>query len=117
MSIVVSREEGSVKAILVILILIFACYAGFQFAMPYYRHSALKSDAVDLARVSLGQADKLRASIIERAGELNVPVRQDKILVERAGPNTMHVSMSWSEEVNILGVYQKTLDFSIDITE
>lgn len=117
MSIVVSREEGSVKAILVILILIFACYAGFQFAMPYYRHSALKSDAIEMARVSLGHADKLHASIIERARELNVPIQEENILVEKAGSTAMHVSMSWSEEVNILGMYQKTLDFSIDITE
>lgn len=114
---ILSREEGYVKPILVIAILILACYIGFQFAMPYYRHAALKSDTKELARVSLGHAGKLRESIIERAGELNVPVREDTILVEKTASNAMHVSMSWAEEVDIFGLYRKTLDFSIDITE
>jgi hypothetical protein len=111
------RDDGFIKSVLVILVLVMACYVGFQFGMPYYRYEALKSESVELARVSLGNAGKLRESILERAGELKVPLQQDSLIVEKAANNRMHVNMSWSEEVDIFGIYQKTLAMTVDFVE
>ena len=112
-----SRKDGFIKPVLIIVILIFTVYAGIEYGMPYYRYSMFKSDAEQLARVSLGRVDKLRDSLMGRAGELKVPLSSDNLYVERGPNNTMRVSAMWYDDVDILGIYQKTLQFNIDIDE
>jgi len=112
-----SRENGYIKPILSILVLVFLVYAGIQFGMPYYRHSVFKSDAEQLARVSLGRVDKLKNSLAERAEELKIPLAYDEIYVERGAGNTMRVSAMWHEKVNILGLYEKNIEFTVNLTE
>lgn len=112
-----SKQDGYIKPVLTILLLVFLVYAGIQFGMPYYRYSAFKSDATELARVSLGRVDKLKNSLTERADELNLPLSYDDIYVDRGPNRTMHVTAIWHENVDILGLYHKTLEFNIDILE
>jgi len=112
-----SRKDGFIKPVLIIVILALLVYGGIEYGMPYYRYSMFKSDAEQLARVSLGRVDKLRETLMERAGELKIPLSSDNLYVERGPNNTMRVSAMWYEDVDVLGVYQKTLQFNIDITE
>ncbi|MCG2721985.1 MAG: hypothetical protein L6290_08235 [Thermodesulfovibrionales bacterium] len=110
------NEKGFIKVLFVILLLIFLGYAGFQFGMPYFRHSAFKADVKELARVSLGQVDKTKAQVFERAQELNIPVSEEDIKVSKT-EKTVIVTTAWSETVDILGFYQKRLNFDIRIEE
>lgn len=111
-----NNEKGFVKVLFVILLLIFLGYAGFQFGIPYYRYSAFKADTKELARVSLGQVDKTKEQVFERAQELNIPLSAEDISVTKT-EKTVIVTTAWSETVDILGLYQKRLDFDIRIEE
>lgn len=113
---ILSKEKGYVKPLLVVLILIASVYTGYRFGMPYYRYSALKSDAKQMARVSLGRADKLKEMILEKAEELKVPVTEEDIFVEKR-TKSVYVRLSWSEDVDIMGVYGKKLHFNIEFDE
>ncbi|UCG77962.1 MAG: hypothetical protein JSV21_10405 [Nitrospirota bacterium] len=110
------NEKGFIKPLLIILVLAFFAYAGFQFAMPYYRHAAMKSEAKEVARISLGREDKLRSMIMAAIDEYKIPINQDSIWISKTASG-MHVRMQWSEEVDILGFYQKRLYFDIDVIE
>jgi len=110
------NEQGYIKFIFVVLLLIFIGYAGVQFGMPYYRYSAFKSDAKEYARIALGDVNKTKEYLLERATELKIPVTEEQILVTKT-ENTIRVKTEWSETVDILGFYQKRLNFSINIEE
>ncbi len=113
---VIRNERGYIKSVLSIALLIFIVYAGLQFGMPYYRHSAFKTDAKELARISIGDPEKTRVQIFERAQELKLPLEEKDIVVTKSTRGT-RVQASWSETVDILGIYQKTFDFTVDVEE
>jgi hypothetical protein len=87
---------------------------GIQFGMPYYKYSAFKSDIKEMVRVSVGDIRKTKTEVLERAKELKIPVGEEEVDVQKKG-NVIAVTTSWTETVDLLGVYQKTLDFEINI--
>lgn len=104
------------KAIFWLVILALLVYSGFQFGIPYYRYTAFKTDAKEIARISLGEVEKTRAQIFLRAQELNIPIEEKEIVVTRTD-KLVRVKVSWSESVNLFGIYQKTLNFTVNIQE
>jgi len=104
------------KAIFWLVILALLVYSGFQFGIPYYRYTAFKTDAKEIARISLGEVEKTRAQIFLRAQELNIPIEEKEIMVTRTD-KLVRVKVSWSESVNLFGIYQKTLNFTVNIQE
>ncbi|TAL25268.1 MAG: hypothetical protein EPN94_05565 [Nitrospirae bacterium] len=108
-----NNEDGFFKFAFVAALIAFAIYAGLQFGMPQYRYSTLKTDATEFARISL-DIEKTKAQIAERAVELKVPITEKDIEVVREG-NLVKVRASWSETVDILGLYQKKFVFNLDI--
>lgn len=104
------------KAIFWLVILALLVYSGFQFGMPYYRYTAFKTDVKEIARISLGEVEKTRAQIFLRAQELNIPIEEKEIVVTRTD-TLVRVKVSWSESVNLFGIYQKTLNFTVNIQE
>jgi hypothetical protein len=113
---VCTNEKGYIKFIFVTIILVFCAYVGVKFGIPYYKHSAFKSDVQELARISLGDTDKTRAQIFERARELKIPLEEKAIMVTRTD-NSVRVKTAWEDTVDVLGFYQKTLKFSVDVEE
>jgi len=110
------NEKGFIKVLFVILLLIFLGYAGFQFGMPYFRYSAFKSDVKELTRISLGQVERTKTQVLEKAQEFKIPISEKDIKVTKTEA-TVIVRTNWSETVDILGLYQKRLDFDINIEE
>lgn len=113
---VLNNENGFIKFIFVVALLAFSIYAGIKFGMPYYRYSAFKSDAKELARISIGDAEKTRAQIFERAQELELPLEENDIKVTKT-VRGVRVQASWSETVDLLGLYQKKFNFAVDEEE
>ncbi len=113
---VLNNENGFIKFIFVVALLAFSIYAGIKFGMPYYRYSAFKSDAKELARISIGDAEKTRAQIFERAQELKLPLEENDIKVTKT-VRGVRVQASWSETVDLLGLYQKKFNFAVDEEE
>jgi preprotein translocase subunit SecF len=111
------NEEGFFKVVFVLLLIAFFMYAGFQFGMPFYRYTSFKTEAKEIARVSVsGDVERTKAQVFERAQELNIPLKEKDIEVIKT-TRGMRVKTAWAEEVDILGIYQKTFDFSIDVEE
>lgn len=113
---ILNNEKGFIKFVFVTALLVFLVYTGIKFGMPYYRYSALKSDAKELARISTGDTEKTKAQIFERAQELKLPLEEKKIEVTTTGRG-VRIQTSWSETVDVLGLYQKKFNFAIDIEE
>lgn len=113
---VLNNEKGFIKFVFVTAVIAFLVYAGIQFGMPYFRYSAFKSDARELARISLGDVEKTRIQLFERAQELKIPIEEKAIMVTKT-QKTVQVNTSWSETVDLLGLYQKRLDFTVNIEE
>jgi hypothetical protein len=113
---VLGNENGFIKFIFVILVLASLVYAGLKFGMPYYRYSAFKSDVKELARISIGETQKTKAQIFERAQELNLPLEENDITVVNTVKG-VRVRASWSETVDLLGLYQKKFNFAVDEEE
>ncbi|MDP3261003.1 MAG: hypothetical protein Q8M34_10550 [Thermodesulfovibrionales bacterium] len=112
-----NNERGFFKFVFVIGLIAFLMYAGFQLGMPFYRYTSFKTDAKEIARVSVsGDIERARAQVFERAQELNIPIKEKDIEVVKT-TRGMRVKTAWSEEVDILGIYQKTFDFTIDVEE
>jgi predicted membrane protein len=103
------------KGIFWILLLVFLAYLGFKFGVPYYRYLAFKADTKEIVKISIDVKDdeKIRNKIFERAQELKVPIEKDDIEISRT-ERVLRVRISWFEVVDIYGIYQKTLTFSID---
>lgn len=113
---VLSNEKGFIKFLFVTALLAFCIYSGIKFGMPYYRYSAFKSDSKELARVSLGDAERTKVQILEKAEEFHIPISAEDLTVTRK-EKTVRVQTSWSETVDILGLYQKKINFDMDIEE
>lgn len=111
-----NNEKGFIKFILTLIILILLVYAGIVFGKPYYKYSALKSDAKQIARITVGEVDRAKEQVLERAHELKIPLSKDKITVTKT-EKTVRIRTSWSETVDYLGLYQKTFNFKIDVEE
>ncbi len=110
------NEKGFVKVALILIILVLCVYVGFKIGMPYYRYSAFKSDAKEIARIGLGDVERTKTMLIEKAHELKIPVEEDAISVIRK-EKTVQVNTSWTETVDFMGIYQKDFSFNIDIEE
>lgn len=113
---VLNNEKGFIKFLFVMAVLAFLVYVGIKFGMPYYRYSALKSEAKEIARISLGDIDKTRTQIFEKAQDLKIPIEEKAIMVTKT-EKTVRVKTSWSERVDILGIYERNLKFVINIEE
>lgn len=110
------NNDGFIKPLLVIAIMAFLVYSGIQFGVPYYRYSAFKSEAKEIARIELGQVEKTRAQIFEAAQNQKIPIEAEDIQITKK-TNTIRIQTSWSVDVDILGLYQRTLHFTVDVEE
>jgi hypothetical protein len=111
-----NNEKGFIKVALTLTILALLVYAGIEFGRPYYKYSALKSDAKEIARITIGEVERAKEQVLERAQELKIPLTEDKITVTKT-EKTVRIRTSWSETVDFLGLYQKTFHFKIDVEE
>lgn len=110
------RQDGFVRPVLCLASLAFIVYSGFQFGLPYYRYSGFNNEARDIVRVGHGNPEKIKARIYKTALDLKVPLEADDIKVTLKD-QTLQVRTSWAEEVDLLGIYHKTLYFYIDIED
>ncbi|MBM4140280.1 MAG: hypothetical protein FJ242_02130 [Nitrospira sp.] len=104
------------RAIFWLVILVLHVYAGFQFGMPYYRYTAFKSDVKEIAKVSIEGEEKTKGQIFQRAQELKIPIEEKDLVVTRTD-KILQIKASWSETVDLFGIYQKTLNFTVNTQE
>ena len=103
-------------ALLVLVILAACVYVGYQFGLPYYRYEAFKSDVKEIARLGLGDVEKVRKEVYEVAEDLKIPIEEKDIIVTQKA-HAVRVVTEWSVDVDIQGMYHKQLVFKVDIEE
>ena len=114
---VLNNESGFIKFILVMLVLACMIYVGVKVGLPYYKHSALKSDAKEIARIGVAnRIETTHEQIYERAQELKIPLEEEDIEVQKT-ETSVRIETAWSETVDFLGIYQHTFDFTVDVEE
>lgn len=114
---VLNNESGFIKFILVMLVLACMVYIGIKLGIPYYKYSAFKSDAIEIARIGVANnVNTTHTQIYERAQELKIPLEEEDIEVKKTN-TSVRIETAWSETVDFLGIYQHTLDFTVDVEE
>jgi hypothetical protein len=109
-----------IKKLAIIVSIVFVIYSGVQFGMPYYRYYAFKTDAADIVRFNyVGSESRrihdLRQEMFEKSQEVGLPISENDIKVERTETGYW-VVVHWQETVDILGQYQKTLEFEVEVS-
>lgn len=107
-------ERGFIKFLVIIAIFVLCIYAGYKFVVPYYKYTAFKSDVKEILRVYTGDVDRVKSQIYQKVDELNIPLDKESIKFKPVDKSLI-VQASWSETVDLLGIYQHTLNFSIDL--
>lgn len=105
------------KKLIYITVFVFVVYSGIQFGMPYYRYYAFKTDAADIVRFRYSDRnaiEDLKSKMLERAQEIGVPISKNHIKAHRTETGYW-AEIKWQETVDILGQYQKTLYFKVEV--
>jgi hypothetical protein len=114
---VLNNESGFFKFIIVMLVLACIVYVGVKVGIPYYKYSALTSDAKEIARITVAHSlNRAHMQVYERAQELKIPLDDEDIEVKETGTG-VRIGAAWSETVDFLGIYQHTFNFILDIEE
>jgi len=111
-----NNPRGSIKPYICILLLIVSVYLGYKFSIPYYRYYALKSEAKNIARLELRSVLRYKKLIYEKAKSLKIPIELSDIHISLR-EDSVEVSVSWQEEVDLLGYYTVVLNFDLDVEE
>jgi hypothetical protein len=114
-SAIISSQRGFVRSIFIIAIVVIAIYVGFQFGVPYYKYSAFKNDVKEIARLGLAEG-RTKAQVLETAQGFKIPIDEKDIVVTRKA-DRVRVETEWTDQVDVLGLYQKTLQFTVLVEE
>ncbi|MBF0457143.1 MAG: hypothetical protein HQK99_04525 [Nitrospirae bacterium] len=111
------RGASGIKALFMIALIVAAMYSGFMFAMPYYKHNTMTSEAKEIAR--LGQdKEKTLELIYEKVQEIGIPVKKESINVTfDREKRIVTIKMAWNVDVDLMGFYKKTIFFKVDVKE
>jgi len=112
-----NNESGFIKFIIVMLVLACMVYVGIKLGIPYYKYSAFTSDAKEIARIGVANnIETTLSQVYERALELKIPLEEEDIEVKKT-KTSVRIETAWSETIDFLGIYQHTLDFTVDVEE
>lgn len=114
---IMGNEEGSVRPIITIILVLATLYVGYSFAMPYYRYNTITSEAKEIAR--LGRDQQATATLVyEKVKDLGIPLQLEDIeVIVDNDKKRITIRLGWDETVNIAGIYEKTLQYKVDVTQ
>lgn len=107
-------EKGFIKFLVIVTLFVVCVYSGYKFAIPYYKYSAFKSEIKEILRIYTGDVERTKSQIFQKVDELNIPINKEEIKFEQTDKNLV-VQASWSETVDLFGIYKHTLNFNIDL--
>ena len=111
-------NQGSIKGLLLLAVLVGVVYAIFMFGGPYYRYNTLRSHTKDMLLMESSNPDRMPAikqQILEEAGKLKIPLVESNIEISVSPTKVMHVKARWSEVVSLMDYYSKKIDFEMDV--
>jgi hypothetical protein len=112
---------GSFKLYFGVFVIIAALYLCVELVPPYYSNyefqDAVRSEAL-FSTNSTKSEDDIRASVLTRARQLDIPVTADDIKVHREGTNgsgSVSIHVPYVVHVNLPG-YPLDLHFNVSVT-
>lgn len=108
------KNQGLVKGVLMLLLLVAVAAAGFLYGEPYYRYMTLRSHSKDILMMETGNLQSIKKEIMQTAKDLNVPLKEHNLKVSM-NKKVVKVNAQWSETVDFWGYYQKRLDFTMSV--
>lgn len=110
-------EQGFIKGVLWLFILVAIVYVGISFGKPYYRYNTLRSHSKDILSSELGQVKLIKEQILADAAALDVPLTAEHLDVSINNNKIIKVKGTWSETVNFWDYYSKKIDFELDVEQ
>jgi hypothetical protein len=110
----VSNQRGSVVNYIVVLLIICSFIVGYKFAIPYYKKSSLENECKEVARLGIDR-DRVMETLMAKVESLGLPLEKEDFKVAVNEKKT-HIEVSWTDTVDIYGLYKKDLEFNIDVT-
>jgi hypothetical protein len=111
---------ATIKAVVGILVIVFAIYACFQIAPPMMANYSFRDDLRTVALMDSGSLQKteddVREDVLKRAREHELPIDAKQITVQRIntpGVSAVYVAVDYSVPVNLPG-YSFDLHFTPD---
>ncbi|MBI4653619.1 MAG: hypothetical protein HY752_01250 [Nitrospirae bacterium] len=104
-----------IKNTFYLLILGLLIYSAFQFAIPYYRYYAFRSDVKETLETSVSvetRPEEVKERIMSLANQYKIPLKEKNITLKKNGKYVFRAS--WKETVNL---YEKNYEFFINIEE
>ena len=108
------NREGFIKPVIYLAVIALLVYCVVQFGTPYYRYTAFKSEVKAVTQIELGDVGKIKEKVLEAAQHYKIPVGEEDIEITKQD-KTVLVRTEWSVTVDLLGLYQRKLDFKINI--
>ena len=108
-----------IKAVFYIALIGGIIYSGVLFGLPYYNYRVFKSDVIEMSKINaaIGMDDeKFTQKILEQAKENNIPIKEENIKLSRdeADKRRRDIMITWSETVDLFGLYQHTYRFKVN---
>lgn len=103
------------KGIIGLLVLVIAGYLAFAFMPPYFSKFQFNDDITSLARFAgptTKSEDDIRAEVMRKAKENDIPIKEEQIQVTREQQNvTIHAHYTYV--VTLIGGKQVPLEFDL----
>jgi len=100
------------KTLLKLLVVVAVLNAAYRFGMAEYRFSQLKETTKSVLVLGTNTpVEELRDQILRRAGDLELPVPADNVVMTREGVRTS-AKVSYHQEIEIFPGYRFPRDYS-----
>jgi hypothetical protein len=100
------------KTLLKLLVVVAVLNAAYRFGMAEYRFSQLKETTKSVLVLGTNTpVEELRDQILRRAGDLELPVPADSVVMTREGVRTS-AKVSYHQEIEIFPGYRFPRDYS-----
>jgi hypothetical protein len=109
----ISNEQGGVVNYIVVLLIVLSFFVGYKFAIPYYKKSALENECKEVARLGLAKT-MVMETLMAKVESLDLPLEKDDFNVV-VGEKKTGIQVSWTETIDIFGLYTKEVEFNIDV--
>ena len=106
-------ENGFVKGLFIVLIIVACAFVAISFGKPHYRSLMLGSHTRDILKSEIGNIETIKKQTLENAKELGIPL-DEKNLEVVLDKKIIRVKATWSETVDFWGYYQKKFDFALN---
>jgi hypothetical protein len=105
----------NIKALLGLALVVGAGYLAFMFMPPYFANFQFTDDVQSIAKfaaVNTRSEDDLRAEVMKKAREYELPIKPEQLKVNRTD-RAVNISVDYVVVVNLVGDKQVPLNFHV----